>query len=119
MILFMALAVSNLTKGLFETFLGIYLKSSEQSFIGFRMSSEQRKKNIMPKILHHRQKCIACGACAAVCPKFFEMSEKDGLSDLKKAKYDAQKKQGKLAVSEVGCAQDAQNSCPVQAIEIK
>lgn len=73
----------------------------------------------MPKILHHRQKCIACGACAAICPKFFLMSAKDGLSDLKKAKYDKQKKEGELKVADAGCVSEAQTSCPVQAIEVK
>ena len=38
----------------------------------------------MPRIIHEREKCIGCGACAAVCPEFWEMKG-DGKSHLKKS----------------------------------
>ncbi len=70
----------------------------------------------MPKIIHEVEKCIGCGACAAVCPKFWEM-ESDGKSHLK-----AGKKKGKneeLTVKDVGCNKDAESTCPVQCIHVK
>ena len=35
----------------------------------------------MPKVIQEREKCIGCGSCAALCPKYWEMAE-DGKSRL-------------------------------------
>jgi ferredoxin len=70
----------------------------------------------MPKVIHQREKCIGCGACAAVCPDFWEMDE-DGKSTLKGAK-----KVGddfELEVDDAECNKDAENTCPVQCIHVK
>lgn len=70
----------------------------------------------MPKIIQYRKKCIGCGACAAVCPKFFEM-DKDGFATLKNS---SQAGEGfELEVNEVDCAKDAAEACPVKIIEIQ
>ena len=37
------------------------------------------------KIEHDRPECIGCGSCVSICSGFWEMN-KDGKSDLKKAK---------------------------------
>jgi len=71
----------------------------------------------MPKIIHQRKKCIGCGACMAVCPKFFELDKKDGLATLKNSH-----KAGEnftLETVEINCAGEAADVCPVKAIEIK
>ena len=34
------------------------------------------------KIRHNRPDCIGCTACAAIAPKFWEMSDMDGKSDI-------------------------------------
>jgi len=47
-----------------------------------------------------KDKCIGCGACAAVCPAGFEM--KDGKSVVKDENAD--------------CVDQAISTCPVQAI---
>lgn len=69
------------------------------------------------KIIHERQKCIGCGACAVVCPAFWEMAE-DGKANLKGAKK-IQNENYQLEVEEVGCNKEAADSCPVQCIHIK
>jgi len=68
------------------------------------------------KIIHEREKCIGCGSCVALCPKFWEMAE-DGKSSIKGA---AKNSDGnyELEVSEMGCNQDAVDSCPVQIIHV-
>ena len=71
----------------------------------------------MPKIIHQRKKCISCGACAAVCPKFFEMNEKDGLATLKNSKKIGE--DFELKVDKVDCLKDAAEMCPVKIIKIK
>jgi len=70
----------------------------------------------MPKIIHEVEKCIGCGACAAVCPDYFEMGD-DGKSHVKGSKKVG--KNEELTLKDVGCAKDAENTCPVQIIHVK
>ncbi len=69
------------------------------------------------KIIQQRKKCIGCGNCAAVCPKFWEMGN-DGKANLKGAK---QTKDGnfELEVKDIDCNKQAESSCPVQIIHVK
>lgn len=70
------------------------------------------------KIILEREKCIGCGSCQALCPKYWEMGD-DGKIEL----LSSTKKQGsedyELEVNEIGCNQDAADSCPVQCIHIE
>ncbi len=59
------------------------------------------------KIVHERDNCIGCGACAANCPDNWEMAD-DGKSKAKKTELE-----------EIGCNQEAADSCPVQCIKIE
>lgn len=68
------------------------------------------------KVIHKVDDCIGCAACAAVCPKYFEMAD-DGKSRLKGGK-----KEGVTFVLEVddgACAQAAADVCPVAIITVK
>jgi len=71
----------------------------------------------MPKIIHQRKKCIGCGACAMTCPKFFELSEKDGLAILKNSKQVGENFE--LEVNKIDCIKDAADICPVKIITLK
>jgi ferredoxin len=69
----------------------------------------------MSKINLEREKCIGCGSCAALCPKYFELVE-DGKSHLKGAtKQDIEE----LEVEKIECAQSAAEACPAQCIYIE
>jgi ferredoxin len=70
----------------------------------------------MPKVIHEREKCIGCGACAAVCPDFWEMGD-DGKSVLKGGKKAGSNFE--LTVKDAGCCKDAESTCPVQCIHVK
>jgi ferredoxin len=59
------------------------------------------------KITHERDVCIGCGACVAICPSNWEMAS-DGKSKPKKTDLD-----------DIGCNQEAADSCPVQCIHIE
>lgn len=68
------------------------------------------------KIIHDRQKCIGCGSCVALCPKYWEMGE-DGKAVLKESK----KVDGgvyELKIEKPDCIQETAESCPVQIIKI-
>ncbi len=68
------------------------------------------------KIIHEREKCIGCGSCVALCPKFFEMAV-DGKAKLLGSKKNS-KGNDELEVEEIGCAQEAADACPVEIIHI-
>ncbi len=70
------------------------------------------------RITLNKDKCIGCGNCAAVCPKFFEMAE-DGKSSLKGKKTKPEKQIEELIILKPECAQEAVDSCPVQAISLE
>lgn len=49
--------------------------------------------------------CIGCGTCEVLCPSVFKLNA-EGKADV-------------ISQEENGCAKNAAESCPVQAIEIK
>ena len=60
----------------------------------------------MFKIIHNREKCIGCGACASICDNW-EIDE------------NGKAKPKKTEVEEVGCNKEAAYVCPVQCIKIE
>ena len=69
------------------------------------------------KIKLEREKCIGCGSCQAVCPKYFELAE-DGKSHIKGSVKDEKTNNEELEVAKIECAESAAEACPVQCIEI-
>ncbi|MCK5040225.1 MAG: ferredoxin [Candidatus Aenigmarchaeota archaeon] len=59
------------------------------------------------KIEHDIDACIGCGACISMCPDNWEMSN-EGKAIPKKAELD-----------EIGCNEEAKDSCPVDCIKIE
>ena len=70
----------------------------------------------MAKVIHERNLCVGCGACAAVCPKFWEMGG-DGKSHLKGATTSGESHI--LMVEDPACNKDAANACPVKCIKVE
>ena len=69
------------------------------------------------KIVHERQKCIGCGSCAALCPKYWEIAE-DGKANLLNSKVNPKTGNGELEITKIECNQEAADTCPVQIIHI-
>jgi ferredoxin len=72
------------------------------------------------KIIHERPKCIACGSCAAVAPDHWEMSQEDGLADLKKCTMNGENEEKLVSdEAEVVKHREAAEVCPVQIIHVE
>lgn len=53
--------------------------------------------------------CIGCGLCPSICPEVFEMTDGNV----------ARAKDIEIDIALEGSAKEAQNSCPVSAIEME
>ena len=60
----------------------------------------------MIKIKQDRDECIGCGACAATCPENWRMDDDGKATPIK------------TELKEIGCNQEAADSCPVEIIHI-
>lgn len=75
------------------------------------------------KIEHDRPNCIGCGACAAVSPSFWIMSETDGKSDLVDSQHTTDgdeivKEERELDDIDSTKNREAADCCPVNVIHI-
>jgi len=68
------------------------------------------------KIIQEHKKCIGCGSCSAICPKYWEVGD-DGKSKPKGATLN--KDCYELEIPKIECNQQAVDACPVQCIIIK
>ena len=69
------------------------------------------------KIIQEHKKCIGCGSCVAICPKYWEV-ENNGKSKPIGAKANS-KEVYELEIEKVECNQEAADACPVQCIYVK
>jgi ferredoxin len=69
------------------------------------------------KITQEHKKCIGCGSCVAICPKYWETGD-DGKSKPKGAKASS-KGVFELEIKKIECNQEAADACPVQIIHVK
>lgn len=79
----------------------------------------------MVKVLHERWKCIACAACAAVAPDFWEMDEQDNFADLKGAErsqtvngLEERRTFSKLSSDQKQNLKESEQMCPVECIHV-
>ena len=70
----------------------------------------------MPILIQEHEKCIGCGACAAIEPGYWEM-QGDKAVIINPDKFENQIYEKKL--KDMKANQDACNACPVQCIIIK
>ncbi len=67
---------------------------------------------------HDRPNCIGCGACAAVCPAFWEMDD-DGKSGIKGGtRLDNGGEALEIGEKDFACNKLAADSCPVNVIHL-
>ncbi len=58
------------------------------------------------RIVHERDKCIACGVCASVCPDNWQIGE-DGMGEPVRTELE-----------DISCNMDAAQACPSNCIHI-
>lgn len=75
----------------------------------------------MAKIIQNHNECIGCGACVAVCPKFWEMIEGEFRARPKNGKLEKGKYvlEVNLNKEDLDCNKTAEESCPVQIIKVE
>ncbi|HDD33527.1 MAG TPA: ferredoxin [Thermofilaceae archaeon] len=67
-----------------------------------------------------RDACIADGACVALCPDVFELSEEDGKAQIvSKFRTGSDIGRGEVPGELEDCVKSAAEACPVQIIGIK
>ncbi len=71
----------------------------------------------MPKIVHHRDKCIGCGSCALEQPEHWEMEEKDGKANLKDSSNKSGKHIKNVRKDEEELCKKVVEDCPVNCIK--
>ena len=69
------------------------------------------------KVIHEKELCIGCGACASVCEKFWRLGS-EGKAELKGSKIVG--KNNELAVKDMdlACNKTAADTCPVNCIHV-
>lgn len=71
------------------------------------------------KVIHFREQCISCGACAAISPEFWEMDD-EGLARLKGAQKVDDHWERDIDTEEAKAAnKEAADCCPVNIIHVK
>ncbi len=71
------------------------------------------------KVIHFKKDCISCGACAAICPEFWEM-DAEGLAQLKGSEEKGDHWERTITTEEDKAShQEAADVCPVNIIHIK
>ncbi len=71
------------------------------------------------KIRHNRPDCIGCSACANIAPKFWEMSDMDGKSDVVGSLKTAEGwEELDIAEENFQPNMDAAEACPVNVIHL-
>jgi len=69
-------------------------------------------------VIHEKNKCIGCGACIVLCPKYWKMEE-NGKAHLVGSKLDKKTQIETLKINKLGCNKEAIDVCPVQCIQIE
>jgi len=71
------------------------------------------------RIRHDRPNCIGCTACAAIAPRFWEMSDLDGKSDIIGATMGADGwEEMDISEEDFPLNKDAAEACPVNVIHL-
>ena len=74
------------------------------------------------RIIHKKDKCMGCLACATACEKYFE-SDENGLAHLKGSKKNAKTGDYELEITatkqDKQALEDAESVCPVHIISLE
>ncbi len=78
--------------------------------------SKRRKGTLL---VHFRKKCIGCGACVAVAPELWSLSDSDGLADLKDGQEYRDHVRGTIHREDEDLHREAAEACPVHIIKLE
>ena len=71
------------------------------------------------KIVQFKEECISCGACAAICPDYWDMDD-EGMARLKESKKIDNNWELEIDSEDARASnQEAADACPVNIIKIE
>lgn len=70
----------------------------------------------MKKIKIDQETCIGCGVCESTCPEVFELNAQVKSTVVEKYRTDGEDK-GEVP-DDIECVEEAEDSCPVDAISV-
>jgi len=83
------------------------------------MPGNPTRPDSMTRVCINRAECVSCGSCEDVCPEFFHLDPKDGLSSVNhEFRVDDTPDEGIAPESLESCVADAAEICPVQVISL-
>jgi len=68
------------------------------------------------KVIQQHEKCIGCGSCIVLCPKYWEMGDDSKAKIVNSKKINSNYE---LEVKQAECNKDAEEACPVRCIMVK
>jgi ferredoxin len=71
------------------------------------------------KIIHYKKDCISCGACAMICPEFWNLDE-DGVAQLEGGKKVGERWEKTITTEEDRAKiQETVDACPAEVIKLE
>ncbi|MBT3298407.1 ferredoxin [archaeon] len=71
------------------------------------------------KVIHFKNDCISCGACAAINPDFWSLDE-DGVAHLKGSKeVEGQWELIIESIADMASNKETEDACPAQVIKVE
>ena len=71
------------------------------------------------KINIHKDSCIGCGVCAAICPEIFEIKDmKSNIKGMESVTTGEQEKEFDLEEAVLQKVKEAEQSCPTKSIRV-
>ena len=72
----------------------------------------------MAKITIETEECIGCGSCAALCSKFWDLSDDDMKAHIKDGKKNDAGEEFEIKDEDLPCNMEAAEACPVNCIHV-
>lgn len=81
-------------------------------------NADMSKKKSSPSVTHYRAKCIGCALCASISPKYWRISDEDGLAELINGTHNKDTYTREIDIEDVEDNRIVAQGCPVNIIKL-